>query len=91
MQKFNVTVDGGHSAEVSLDIQGSSFTGTVVLPDYGTGHIKDGVVTGNSLKGLVDLAGYEADFSAELNGVNISGHLKYGWFFNKSFTGTILA
>lgn len=91
MKKFNVTVDGGHSAEVSLDIQGNSFSGTVVSPDYGTGHIKEGTVDNGELKGKVDLAGYTADFYASVSGINISGHLKYGWFFNKSFTGTMLA
>lgn len=91
MQKFNVIVDGGHSAEVSLDVQGQAFTGTVVSPDYGTGHIKSGIVSGNVLKGKVDLAGYEADISATVSGDNISGHLKYGWFFNKAFTGSVVA
>lgn len=88
MKKFNVMVDGGHSAEVSLDVQGHAFTGTVVSQDYGTGHIKDGVVNGGHLNGKIDLAGYEADFYADISGDGIIGHLKYGWFFNTAFTGT---
>lgn len=87
--KFVITADGGHKAEVTITEDGKGgFTGSLVSPDYGTGEIKAGVKTGQAFAGKVDLAGYEADFSATLDGSNISGRLKYGWFFNKSFTGT---
>ena len=88
MQKFNVTVDGGHKAEVSIEVSGDSFSGTVTSPDYGTGAITNGKVEGEVLSGNVSLEGYVADFSASISGASISGNLKYGWFFNKSFSGT---
>lgn len=90
MQKFNVSVEGGHQAEIGIAQNGNAFTGTVTSPEYGTGQITEGKVEGQHLTGKVSLAGHTADFSATINGSSISGRLKVGWFFNKSFTGTVL-
>lgn len=88
MQKFSVTVDGGHAAEVSIDVAGDEFTGTVVSADYGTGSITNGsVAVDGSMAGNISLDGYVADFSAKVSGTTITGNLKYGWFFYKSFSG----
>lgn len=89
MQKFNVVVDGSHKAEVAIDVVGATFTGTVVSPDYGTGVITSGKVDGAALTGIVSLDGYDANFSATITGTAISGSLKYGWFFDKPFSGTV--
>lgn len=90
--KFNITVDGGHKAEIDITMDGKGgFGGTVTSPDYGTGAISNGVQTGESLKGNVTLDGYDADFAATLAGSAITGTLSYGWFFNKSFTGAEVA
>jgi hypothetical protein len=87
--KFDITVDGGHKAEIDITQDGNGgFSGTVTSPDYGTGAITNGVQTDSNLKGNVTLDGYDADFAATLAGATISGKLSYGWFFNKNFTGT---
>ena len=88
MTKYSITVDGGHSAEVEIAIAGESFSGTVASADYGTGAITNGAVAADgSLSGNVSLDGYVADFAAKVEGSAISGNLKYGWFFDKAFTG----
>jgi hypothetical protein len=88
--KFDISVDGGHKAEIELQMdEKGGFIGTVSSPDYGAGAITNGVQTGSDLKGNVSLDGYDADFSATLSSSNatIAGKLSYGWFFSKNFTG----
>jgi hypothetical protein len=86
--KYSVSVDG-HAAEVSVEVSGQSFTGTVSSADYGEGSITNGVVAEDgTMIGNVSLEGYVADFSAKVTGPAISGTLKYGWFFSKDFSGT---
>lgn len=90
--KFDITVDGGHKAEITIQQDGKGgFTGTVVSPDYGTGAITNGQQSGNDLKGNVTLDGHNANFQATIlpsgDGGTISGTLSYGWFFKKSFAG----
>lgn len=89
-QKFKVSVEGGHEATIEISQNGSAFVGKVTTPEYGTGEITQGKVDGHNLTGKVSLAGHTADFSATLSGSSISGRLKVGWFFNKSFTGAVL-
>ena len=86
--KFDITVDGGHKAEVNIELdQQGTFSGSVISTEYGTGQITNGRPVGAALVGNVSLGGYNADFSAQIAGSNISGRLKYGWFFDKSFAG----
>ena len=69
--RFSVTIDG-HSATVTLVLAGGLFSGIIDSPEYGSGIIRDGVQTGNELKGTVSLKGYDCDFSARLDGENVS-------------------
>lgn len=86
--KFAVMIDGGYSAtiEVAFDAN-DAFTGTLEAGGIGSGSV-EGQRDGHTLKGTVSLDGYDADFNATLNGNAISGTIKYGWFFKKSFAGT---
>lgn len=86
--KFAVTIDGGYSAsiEVVFDDAGA-FTGTLEAGGIGNGSV-EGRREGQTLKGTLSLDGYDADFNATLNGNAISGSIKYGWLFKKSFAGT---
>lgn len=88
--KFDITVDGGHKAEIEIQPDGKGgFTGTVTSPEYGIAPINHGVLVGSDLKGDICLKGYDADFSATLSSTSatIAGQLSYGWFFKKSFSG----
>ena len=63
--KYNITVEGGHQAEVNIEMDAKGgFSGTVVSADYGTGEIANGKANGPALSGNVSLDGYDADFSA---------------------------
>lgn len=86
--RYDVSVDG-HKAVVAITADGKGgFFGTIETPEYGTGEIKDGKVDGVALRGKVELAGHEADFSATADGKTISGTIRYGWFIRKDFAGT---
>ena len=87
MIRFNLTVDGRYSAELSLeaDAQGP-FSGTVAAGQYGTAPITEGVRTGDRLSGKVELRGVHAHVDATLMGDRIVGNL-HGWFFNLPFVG----
>jgi hypothetical protein len=86
--KYDITVDGGETAEITIEPDGKGgFVGQIVSKDYGTGGFSDGVQDGNLLKGTVELDGYQAAFTATISGAAISGTLRKGWFFSKSFAG----
>lgn len=87
--KFAVIVGGKHKAEIDIQTTGKSFAGSVSSMDFGIGHIGSGVIAPDgSLSGKVTLDGYEANFAAKIADGQITGTLKYGWFFNESFVGT---
>lgn len=89
---YNIIVADEYKATVSLDIDANSnFTGKILSDEFGTGNITDGLLRGKQLNGIVTLEGYDASFNAVIDDPAISGSISYGWFFNKAFSGTLVA
>lgn len=96
MKKYNVVVDGKHNAEVHLNADGKGgFTGEVLHTELGDGTITNGVETGSSYKGNVNLNGHNCAFVASVSGDSVSGsistHIIFLGTIVKSFTGTVAA
>lgn len=87
--RFNTVIDG-HPATIMLPDGQGDFVGSIQAPDFGNGSIV-GKRVGDSFVGSASLANHTADFRAVLAGNVISGVLSLGWFWKKSFSGTIVA
>lgn len=84
---FKVSV-GTHDAEVSLpDAEDGDFSGYIKSDEFGNGTIA-GTRSGKNFTGNVSLDGYDAAFSAVVDGTSISGKISYGWMFSEQFCGS---
>lgn len=81
---------GPQSATVTLATDGNTLTGNMSGPQ-GTIDIEDGSVDGDSLSWKANITSPMAmtlEFSATVNGDEISGNVTLGAFGNASFSGT---
>ena len=81
---------GPQSATVTLATDGNALTGNMSGPQ-GTIDIEDGAVDGNSLSWKANITSPMAmtlEFSATVNGDEISGNVTLGSFGNAGFSGT---
>lgn len=81
---------GPQSATVTLATDGNTLTGNMSGPQ-GTIDIEDGAVDGDSLSWKANITSPMAmtlEFSATVNGDEISGNVTLGAFGNASFSGT---
>lgn len=81
---------GPQSATVTLATDGNTLTGNMSGPQ-GTIAIEDGAVDGDSLSWKANITSPMAmtlEFSATVNGDEISGNVTLGAFGNASFSGT---
>lgn len=89
---YNIKVDTQWNVQVALDVaEDGSFVGTITSDEFGVGSITKGQKIGQVLKGVMSLEGYAATFNAATEGDVIVGSINYGWFFNKAFTGSLVA
>ena len=81
---------GPQSATVTLATDGNTLTGNMSGPQ-GTIDIEDGAVDGDSVSWKANITSPMAmtlEFSATVNGDEISGNVTLGAFGNASFSGT---
>lgn len=81
---------GAQNATLTLATDGDTLTGNMVSPQ-GTIDIEDGVVDGDSLSWKANITSPMAmtlEFSATVNGDEISGNVQLGVFGSATFSGT---
>jgi len=81
---------GAQNATLTLATDGNTLTGSMASPQ-GTIDIEDGVVDGDSLSWKANITTPMAmtlEFSATVNGDEISGNVQLGVFGTASFSGT---
>lgn len=84
---------GPQSATFTLATDGNALTGNMSSPQ-GTIDIEDGAVDGDSLSWKANITSPMAmtlEFSATVNGDEISGNVQLGAFGNAGFSGTRVA
>lgn len=89
--KYAITVDGTHKALVDIDlgqkdfIGDQPFTGKITSDESGPCIIENGMVQPGSglLTGKVTLHGVDGQFSAKIDGKNISGQITYRFVFTR--------
>ena len=90
---WNTTMNtpmGAQNGTMDLATDGGTLTGKLKTPQ-GEVDIQDGTIDGNSLAWKADITQPMAltlEFSATLDGDNITGDVKLGAFGNATFTGT---
>lgn len=90
---WNTTMNtpmGAQKGTLTLATDGDSLTGSLSGPQ-GSIDLKDGAVDGESLSWKADISQPMAmtlEFSATVDGAEISGNVKLGAFGNASFSGT---
>jgi hypothetical protein len=90
---WNITTNtpmGAQEATLVLSTNGSSLTGQMVGPQ-GSVDLTEGAVDGENLTGKAALTQpmpIELEFSATVDGDNISGDVKLGTFGSATFSGT---
>jgi hypothetical protein len=91
--QWNVTINspmGAQQGTLDIAVDGATLTGTMVGPQ-GTLALEDGKVDGASLSWAANVTSpmpIKLEFSAEVNGDEISGTVKLGAFGNASFSGS---
>ena len=81
---------GQQKATITLATDGDALTGTME-GQQGTLELKDGAVDGDTVSWKADITNpmpITLEFSATVDGDNLSGDVKLGSFGNASFTGT---
>ncbi|MCY3541563.1 MAG: hypothetical protein F4X56_03690 [Gammaproteobacteria bacterium] len=90
---WNIEVNtpmGKQSAEVSVDADGDSFTGSIAITQ-GSSPITDGQVDGNKLTWSVKITQpmpMTLEFAVEVNGDDMSGFVKLGMFGSSAVKGS---
>ncbi len=90
---WNTTMNtpmGAQQGTLELKTDGSTLTGTL-SGAQGTIELKDGTADGDSLSWKADITTpmpMTLEFSAKVDGDNISGNVKLGAFGTASFSGT---
>ncbi|TNF88516.1 MAG: hypothetical protein EP301_04770 [Gammaproteobacteria bacterium] len=90
---WNTTINspmGAQSGTMTLATDGGTLTGKLVSPQ-GEIDIEDGTVDGDNLAWKASMTSpmpMTLEFSATVNGDEISGDVKLGAFGNATFTGT---
>ena len=90
---WNTTMNtpmGAQNGTMDLATDGNTLTGKLKTPQ-GEVDIQDGAIDGNNLTWKADITQPMAltlEFSATVDGDNISGDVKLGAFGNASFTGS---
>ena len=90
---WNTTINspmGAQSGTMTLATDGGTLTGKLVSPQ-GEIDIEDGTVDGDNLTWKASMTSpmpMTLEFSATVNGDEISGDVKLGAFGNATFTGT---
>ena len=90
---WNTTMNtpmGAQNGTMELTTDGNTLTGTLKGPQ-GEIELQDGTVDGDALTWKADITSPMAmtlEFSATVDGDNMSGDVKLGAFGNASFTGT---
>ena len=91
--QWNVTINspmGAQQRTLDIAVDGGTLTGTMVGPQ-GTLALEDGKADGASLSWAANVTSpmpIKLEFSAEVNGDEISGTVKLGAFGNASFSGS---
>ena len=81
---------GAQSATITLATDGNTLTGNMAGPQ-GTIDVEDGVVEGDSLSWKANITSpmsMTLEFSATVNGDEMSGNVQLGAFGNANFSGT---
>jgi len=81
---------GAQNGTMELKAAGNTVTGTLAGPQ-GSLELQDGTIDGNNLAFKASITSPMAmtlEFSAVVDGDNISGNVKLGAFGNATFTGT---
>lgn len=81
---------GAQNASMELSTDGNTLTGTLNGPNGEAVAIQDGVIDGNALSWKAAITSpmpVTLEFSATLDGDEISGDVKLGAFGNATFTG----
>ena len=81
---------GDQQSTLALTVDGAKLTGTQTT-SFGVDQLTDGVVSGNSAKWNAKMTSpftMELEFSATVDGDNISGKVKAGMFGESPFSGT---
>jgi len=94
--KYAITVNGTYKAIADIELgtpnfsSDQAFNGKITTDQFGVCQIEDGkVLPGGVLQGSGSLGSHDADFSAKIDGTNISGTIKFGPFhlMSASFEG----
>lgn len=90
---WNIEVNtpmGKQSAEVTVEADGDTFTGSIAITQ-GSSSITDGQVDGNKLAWSVKITQpmpMTLEFSVEVNGNDMSGFVKLGMFGSSAVKGS---
>lgn len=90
---WNIEVNtpmGKQSAELSIEAEGDSFSGSIAITQ-GSSAITDGQVDGNKLAWSVNITQpmpMTLEFAVEVNGDDMNGFVKLGMFGSSAVKGT---